>query len=69
MGAARRMLRYLVAIINHGIMYECLKEIGLAGYSNSDWCVCVCVLEGGGCVENQKSTSSIVFFLELGVVT
>lgn len=50
--AGKRILRYVVGTIDHGIHYKRLQESILIGYSDSDW---------GGDADNHKSTSGYVF--------
>ncbi|KAK0587736.1 hypothetical protein LWI29_027914 [Acer saccharum] len=58
--AGKRILRYVVGTIDHGIHYKKFQESILIGYSDSDW---------GGDADNHKSTSGYVFNVGSGAVS
>lgn len=57
---AKRVLRYLSGTLNHGIWYKRLDSIKLEEFTDSDW---------GGCVEDRKSTSGVVFNIGSGAIS
>lgn len=58
--AAKRVLRYLAGIVDYGLNYTHASECRLVGFSYIDW---------GGNMDDQKSTTGVVFSLGLGVIT
>ena len=58
--AAKRVLRYLKGTSNFGILYKREKGNNLVGYSDSDY---------AGDLEDRKSTSGYVFFLNSGAIS
>ncbi|XP_039119631.1 uncharacterized mitochondrial protein AtMg00810-like [Dioscorea cayenensis subsp. rotundata] len=54
LGAGKRLLRYLCGTKNLGLWYSRSMECRLQGYSDSDW---------GGCTDDRKSTSGMIFNL------
>jgi len=53
LNAAKRILRYIKGMINEGMFYTSIRTFNLVGYLDSDW---------GGDLDEQKSTTGIVFF-------
>ncbi|PKA47383.1 Retrovirus-related Pol polyprotein from transposon TNT 1-94 [Apostasia shenzhenica] len=51
---AKRVLRYLKGTIDHGLFYRSEGDCQLWGFCDSDW---------AGCVDDSKSTSGYIFFL------
>jgi len=58
--AAKRILRYLQGIKNHGILYKQQDENRLIDYFDSDW---------AGSYNDRKSTSGYVFCLETIIIS
>ncbi|XP_047268890.1 LRR receptor-like serine/threonine-protein kinase EFR [Capsicum annuum] len=54
LGAAKKVLRYIVGTVDFGIWYSKVADFSLIGYSDSDW---------AGSIDNRKSTSGNVFNL------
>ncbi len=52
--AVKRVLCYLNATRNHGVLYDGSLSIEISGYSDSDW---------AGCRSTRKSTSRYVFLV------
>ena len=53
-GAAKRIPKYIVGILDQGIWYEAADEFHLTGYSNNDW---------ARSVDDQRSTTRNIFML------
>lgn len=51
---AKCVLRYIKGTLDHGLFYKAGGDEGLWGYCDSDW---------GGCINDSKSTTRFVFFL------
>jgi hypothetical protein len=60
LGAAKRVLRYIMGTLEHGIKFEKNAKIEVKGYCDSDW---------AGSVDDMKSTSGYVFSLGSGVIS
>jgi len=60
LAAAKRILRYLQGIKNHGILYKQQDENRLIGYSDSDW---------AGSYDDRKSTFEYVFCLTTNIIS
>lgn len=58
--AGKRILRYLAGTLNYGIWYKRTDSLNLEGFSDSDW---------GGCLEDRKSTTGVVFSLGSGAIS
>ena len=58
--AIKHVMRYLKGTMNYGLKYVADSEIGLLGYSNSDWV---------GSVENQKRTLGCCFTLGSSMIS
>ena len=58
--AGKRVLRYILGIVDHGIHYKRNVDNVLVGYSDSDW---------GGNIDDFKSTSGYVFNIGSGAVS
>lgn len=56
---AKRILKYLRGTIRYGLHYKSLGDYRLIGYIDSDWV---------GCIDDKKSTSDYVSYLDLIVV-
>ncbi|XP_050918383.1 secreted RxLR effector protein 161-like [Lathyrus oleraceus] len=59
-GAAKRVLRYVMGTMEHGIRFEKNSKLEAKGYCDSDW---------AGSVDDMKSTSGYVFNLGSGVIS
>lgn len=57
--AAKRVLRYVKGSVELGIWFKKAEKLQLIGYSDSDW---------AGCIDDMRSTSGYVFFLNSGAV-
>ncbi|GMI94511.1 cysteine-rich RLK (RECEPTOR-like protein kinase) 8 [Hibiscus trionum] len=53
--ALKRILRYIQGTMSLGLFYSKAEDYKLVGYSDSDWC---------GDIDDRKSTSGYVFFME-----
>lgn len=60
LGAAKRVLRYVMGTMEHGIRFEKNSKLEAKGYCDSDW---------AGNVDDMKSTLGYVFNLGLGVIS
>ncbi|XP_058755682.1 secreted RxLR effector protein 161-like [Vicia villosa] len=60
LGAAKRVLRYVMETMKHGIRFEKNSKLEAKAYSDSDWT---------GSVDDMKSTSGYVFSLGSGVIS
>ncbi|XP_031255127.1 secreted RxLR effector protein 161-like [Pistacia vera] len=58
--ATKRVLRYIRGCADLGIWFRKAKKLNLYGYSDSDW---------GGSLDNMKSTSCYVFYLNSGAIS
>lgn len=58
--AGKRVLRYILGTVDHGIHYKRNVDNVLVGYSDSDW---------GGNIDDFKSTSGYVFNIGSGAVS
>ena len=57
---AKHILRYIIGIVEYGLVYECRGTLQLVGFIDVDWV---------GCVEDRKSTSGCCFSIGSGVVS
>jgi hypothetical protein len=57
--AGKRLLRYIVETMNHGILYSTSNNLQLVGYTDSDF---------AGSIDDRKSISGYAFHLGTGVV-
>ncbi|KAK2398761.1 putative mitochondrial protein [Trifolium repens] len=60
LGAAKRVLRYVMGTMEHGIRFEKNSKLEAKGYCDNDW---------AGSVDDMKSTSGYVFNLGSGVIS
>ncbi|CAJ2631452.1 unnamed protein product, partial [Trifolium pratense] len=60
LGAAKRVLRYVMGTMEYGIRFEKNSKFEAKGYCDSDW---------AGSVDDMKSTSGYVFNLGSGVIS
>ncbi|XP_058723111.1 uncharacterized mitochondrial protein AtMg00810-like [Vicia villosa] len=60
LGVAKRVLRYVMGTMEHGIRFEKNFKLQAKGYCDSDWV---------GSDDNMKSTSGYVFNLSSGVIS
>ncbi|XP_050919643.1 uncharacterized mitochondrial protein AtMg00810-like [Lathyrus oleraceus] len=60
LGEAKRVLRYVMGTMEHGIRFDKNSKLEAKGYCDSDW---------AGSVDDMKSTSGYVFNLGSGVIS
>ena len=60
LGAAKRILRYVVGTTEHGIWYSKVSNFKLTGFTDSDWAVSI---------DDRKSTSGFLFNLGSGAIS
>ncbi|KAJ9542648.1 hypothetical protein OSB04_029154 [Centaurea solstitialis] len=60
LGAAKRIICYVMGTIDHGIWYSKVSNPRLVGYTDSDW---------AGSLDDRKSTSGHVFSLGSGAIS
>lgn len=59
MGAIKRILGYVIGMIDHGILYEHVQDFKPIGYLDSDW---------GELANDQRSTFGSLFTFNSGDV-
>ena len=58
--AAKRILRYVVGMVDYGIWFKYMSYSELIGYTNSDW---------GGYIKDKRSTSGYLFSLRSDAIS
>ncbi|XP_016579224.2 secreted RxLR effector protein 161-like [Capsicum annuum] len=60
LGAVKRILRYIVGTLDHGIWYSKVTSFTLTGFTDSDY---------AGNIDDRKSTSGFLFNLGSGAIS